>query len=343
VGKALFDRIWTIAGASNQASDGLGPLFNARSCASCHARGGAGRMPGADGDPRSAGLVLRLPAHSAYGRQLQTSAVPGQRVEGRLLLSWRTQTRQLPDGTVVPLRAPVWRVGDAGYGPVPAHGSLRLAPDLAGLGQVDAALAGQGGHPFGLKGTHASLDRQVEEALLLDLGLSNPGRNEAWGDCTGQQAACRQAMQGAVPPAPELAAGVVRALVAYVRSLPPPRPAGPPDPMGAGLFSTIGCAGCHRPSIGVLQPYSDFHTHDLGPGLADGDPADPKAARWRTAPLWGLGEKLRNGQPLLHDGRARDGLEAILWHDGDAQAASSSFAALAAPERDRLLSFLKGL
>jgi CxxC motif-containing protein (DUF1111 family) len=339
VGKALFERIWTVAGASNQASDGLGPLFNARACASCHPGGGGGQLPG-EGGSGSAGLVLRLPAHSPLGRQLQTQAVPGQRVEGELELAWRTETRRLADGTVVELRAPAWRVTQDGAGM--AHGSLRLAPDLAGLGWVEAALRGSGLRPFGLKGSHASLKAQVEEALLLDLGLSTTARPEAWGDCTAAQAECRAAPQGAEQEA-ELSDEVVDALASYVRALPPPPPLAPPDPQGLARFDAAGCAACHQPQAGGLAAYSDFRSHDLGDGLADDDPDDPDRKRWRTTPLWGLGTRLQNNLPLLHDGRARDAMEAILWHGGEASMSVANVTSMPAADRDRLLDFLKGL
>jgi CxxC motif-containing protein (DUF1111 family) len=339
IGKALFERIWTVAGASNQASDGLGPLFNARACASCHPGAGAGRL--ADGP----GLVLRFADDPTYGRQLQTTAVQGERPEGELALSWRYETRILGDGTLVQLRAPVWRIEDPAILPLPRHGSLRLAPSLAGLGRVEAALDARSGQGFGLEADHADLAGPVQEALLLDLGLSTAGRPQPWGDCTPREEACRAGPHGAGDggEAAELSPPVVAALLAYLRSLPPPRPSGEPDPDGLRLFADIGCAGCHRPHLASLAPFSDFRAHDLGEGLADGDPADPRAGRWRTAPLWGLGRKLAERRPLLHDGRARDAIEAILWHDGSASRSAAAFALLAEAERARLLKFLGGL
>ena len=90
IGKSLFERIWVSAPASTKATDGLGPLFNARSCAACHP--GAGRAEvnlSPDGEVLSPGLVGRLTrghgkVDPTYGRQLQTSAVQGQVPEGRL-------------------------------------------------------------------------------------------------------------------------------------------------------------------------------------------------------------------------------------------------------------------
>ena len=337
VGKALFRRIWTVAGASSRQSDGLGPLFNARTCASCHEGAGGGQM--ADG----AGLVLRFDDDPAYGRQLQTAAAPGHQPEGRLEVRWQAEPRRLADGTIVTLRRPVPQVGAPDAIAEPSRGSLRLAPGLAGLGMVEQALAEAGG--FGLKAMHATLAQPVTEALLLDLGLSTAEHPEPWGDCTEAEPGCRKGPHGSGKGegGVELAPGIVHSLLAYLRSLPPPAPTGPPDPDGEHLFTSLGCAACHRPELGGLRPYSDFRAHDLGPGLAS-DERDPAIGRrWRTTPLWGLGRRLMQGRPLLHDGRARDAQEAILWHDGAAGAASAGYAGLPEAERARLLAFLGGL
>ena len=139
---------------------------------------------------------------------------------------------------------------------------------------------------------------------------------------------------------------ILDALVAYLASLPPP-PAARPDPRGEQLFAALGCAACHAPSLPAVNPrgepitiapYTDLLLHDLGVGLAD--EGDPGQRVWRTAPLWGLGRKPSS---LLHDGRARNPIEAILWHGGEAEASRERFRALAPGERGALLAFLAGL
>ena len=86
--------------------------------------------------------------------------------------------------------------------------------------------------------------------------------------------------------------------------------------------------------------------HDMGPGLADGRP-DFKAGAsdWRTSPLWGLGlSKQVNGSTnLLHDGRARNVLEAILWHGGEAKASRDRFAKFTKEDREALIAFVNSL
>jgi CxxC motif-containing protein (DUF1111 family) len=128
---------------------------------------------------------------------------------------------------------------------------------------------------------------------------------------------------------------------------------------GKALFNSLGCAACHTPShvtgddpaaphlsAQAIFPYTDLLLHDMGEGLADGRPEGLASGRhWRTAPLWGLGltETVNGHTFLLHDGRARNALEAILWHGGEAQAARDGFAALGKGEREALLKFLDSL
>ena len=303
---------------------GLGPLFNARGCAECHPGGNRG-------DPAGPGLVLRLPDDPALGRQLQTRAVAGLEPEGRLEVRWEESEAEFGDGERVTLRRPVPSL----------PGSLRLAPPLRGVGLL-ARLPGPAGR-FGRTGTMATLAEQVADALSLDLGIATPLRPGAAGDCTAAETACL-ALAG--DRGVEAGADEVDALVTYVGSL-RPRPAAPPDPAGAALFARFGCDGCHRPAYTIpadpadvgttsetVRPYTDLRPHDLGDGLAD-----VTTRVWRTAPLWAL----RDGGPLLHDGRAGSLLEAILWHGGEAQQSRESFRLAPPGEREALLMFLARL
>ncbi len=357
IGRALFVRAWVPAPSSTKGNDGLGPLHNARSCAACHE--GLARQPvRPDGD----NLVLRLSdAHGrpdpVYGTQLQTAGLPGVPPEGRLVGDKGGHAADLAYG---PLH-PATRVG------------ARLAPALKGLGALESVPAaailaiaeeqargpdGVRGRPhwavaadgtrelgrFGLKASAATLEAQVEIAFALDLGMSTPGRPAPEGDCTGAQSACRAAPQGGTLERPEIPAELVRLVARFLASRPAPPPA-PADPRGAALFSEVGCAACHRPALpgsgGPVHAYTDLLLHDLGPGL-DGGATEPGIAptAWRTAPLWGLSETLRNGAGLLHDGRARTLAEAVALHGGEAAVARARFDALPPADRQRLLAFL---
>jgi CxxC motif-containing protein (DUF1111 family) len=136
----------------------------------------------------------------------------------------------------------------------------------------------------------------------------------------------------------------------------------PEDPevrRGEQLFEKSRCAVCHVPSLTtgpraalpaaanqVIHPYTDLLLHDMGEALADHRPdylADGR--EWRTAPLWGLGlQRAVNGNAdLLHDGRARNVTEAILWHGGEAEAAREIFRTMSKGDRHALVKFVQSL
>jgi CxxC motif-containing protein (DUF1111 family) len=105
-------------------------------------------------------------------------------------------------------------------------------------------------------------------------------------------------------------------------------------------------AGNKAQAFQLIWPYSDFLLHDMGEGLADGQPVGvATGSEWRTQPLWGIGltETVNAHTFFLHDGRARNLTEAILWHGGEAQKARDAFAALGRQDRAALLKFLESL
>ncbi|WP_443192134.1 di-heme oxidoredictase family protein, partial [Pseudomonas indica] len=143
---------------------------------------------------------------------------------------------------------------------------------------------------------------------------------------------------------------------------PPPPPRQVDDPQvlaGKGLFHQAGCQSCHTPRFETaadaaepelasqtIRPYTDLLLHDMGEGLADGRPEfQASGSEWRTPPLWGIGRtEMVNGHTLfLHDGRARNLLEAILWHGGEAEAAKRHVLTYDAAQRAALLAFLNSL
>ena len=132
-------------------------------------------------------------------------------------------------------------------------------------------------------------------------------------------------------------------MTAYVAALPPPA-ASESAPRGRQLFTTLGCAACHTPSLPLgdrqVPLFSDLLLHDVGPGLDDKVvQGQARGQDWRTTPLWGLGKRLR----LLHDGRAETIQAAIVAHGGEATAAVQRFRQLAGEDRDALLTFLGSL
>jgi CxxC motif-containing protein (DUF1111 family) len=127
---------------------------------------------------------------------------------------------------------------------------------------------------------------------------------------------------------------------------------------GQALFAQAQCAVCHKPSYTTgesrfpalakqkIFPYTDLLLHDMGPGLADGRPDElANGQQWRTPPLWGIGlvPDVNDHSFLLHDGRARNTLEAILWHGGEAEAARQQVLKMKRADRDALVKFVNSL
>lgn len=141
---------------------------------------------------------------------------------------------------------------------------------------------------------------------------------------------------GALTGSPELEGSIVDDVVAYITNLPAPAVrAG-----DASVFTQIGCAACHRPTLGGYPLYSDLLLHNMGKALDDGfAQADASGKDWRTTSLWGLSLRTR----FLHDGRAQTVEAAILAHGGEADAVVQRFRALSGPNRAALLAFLSTL
>jgi CxxC motif-containing protein (DUF1111 family) len=96
----------------------------------------------------------------------------------------------------------------------------------------------------------------------------------------------------------------------------------------------------------TIRPYTDLLLHDMGEDLADGRPEYQANGReWRTPPLWGIGlvREVNGHGDLLHDGRARNVAEAILWHGGEAAQSRETFRALPKAEREALVKFVNSI
>jgi CxxC motif-containing protein (DUF1111 family) len=329
-GRELFVRQFT-------PEQGLGPLFNDRSCEGCHLEPTVGGM-GRDG----LATVIRV----------------GQLENGLFVIGRR--------GPVAPGHA-VSELGVAcgRQAGIPAGvnvTSVRNAPPLFGGGLIDAipdhviragAVArgdGVRGRPslvrgrdgrervgrFGWKAHVPTLELFVAEAFRSELGLTNPlapaGERSSSADPCAEKSA-----------ASEVERDDLTAVVAFLASLRAPAP-DRSDREGARVFNQTGCAACHVPSLRAgdreVQLYSDLLLHDMGPALNDGVVQGSAAGPdWRTTPLWGLGDRMR----FLHDGRAGTLEAAILAHGGEAQRARERFRALSGGRRSRLLAFLRSL
>ena len=121
VGNAFFKENWVTAPSSTEGRDGLGPLFVARSCSTCHLRDGRGRPP-LDTDPESSGLLFRVGVaigsehqpHPVYGEQVQDRSVAGVAAEARVRIHTTSIEGRYADGTRYSLEQPVYAIEPAG-------------------------------------------------------------------------------------------------------------------------------------------------------------------------------------------------------------------------------------
>jgi CxxC motif-containing protein (DUF1111 family) len=158
VGNGLFRKEWVSPPSSTQASDGLGPLFNARACQSCHIKDGRGHAPvHAQDDAISllvrvsvppdekqaemieAGLMVAAP-EPTYGLQIQDFAVAGLVAEGKVEIEYRDVLVTLSGGETVTLRRPLLEITNPGFGPLAEDAMLsaRIAPAMGGMGLLEA-------------------------------------------------------------------------------------------------------------------------------------------------------------------------------------------------------------
>ncbi len=414
LGNALFRKFWVSSPSSTQASDGLGPLFNARACQSCHLKDGRGHPPEGSADSTSMFLRLARPARTederqavaelkavnfpdpTYGGQLQDLAVPGLAAEGRMVITYSEEPVTLAGGETVSLRRPHYGVADLAYGPLAPDTTLspRIATPMIGMGLIQAiadadilaradpedrdgdGISGRAARArdhrtgelklgrFGWKAQNVSVRDQSSSAFKGDIGISTPDAPHPFGDCTEAQAKCLVMPTGVQKRLGDTEAPdpVLDLVTFYSENLAPPARRDIDDATvleGKSLFYASGCVACHTPKyvtsrkaenkahrFQLVWPYSDFLLHDMGEGLADGqEVGDASGREWRTQPLWGIGltERVNGHTFFLHDGRARNLTEAILWHGGEAQAARDTFAGLAADDRKALIAFLESL
>jgi CxxC motif-containing protein (DUF1111 family) len=210
---------------------------------------------------------------------------------------------------------------------------------------------------FGWKAGQPTLNQQNADAFANDMGLTSTLIEQD--NCTSAQLDCLNAVNGGVP---EVSPNILASVLFYTRNLAVPMRRHVDSPQvlaGKKLFHQAGCAQCHTPTFTtastaaeaelagqVIHPYSDLLLHDMGPGLADQrSEFQASGQEWRTPPLWGLGltQTVSGHSQLLHDGRARNVLEAIVWHAGEAAAAKQQVLTFNAEQRSALLAFLNSL
>jgi CxxC motif-containing protein (DUF1111 family) len=248
----------------------------------------------------------------------------------------------IPDADLVAAADPDDADGDG------ISGTVRMVTDP----ETGADVIGR----FGWKSGAASVKAQSADAFANDIGITSSTNPDQ--PCTAVQTACLAQPSGGDP---EIDDEKLDQVTFYARTLAVPARRGVTDrsvSTGSALFVDLGCSSCHTPEQRtgaseivpldqqVIRPYTDLLLHDMGPDLADDRPDGTATGReWRTPPLWGIGlvETVNRHTRFLHDGRARNLEEAVLWHGGEAEPARERFEALTARQRDDLLTFLESL
>lgn len=220
---------------------------------------------------------------------------------------------------------------------------------------------------FSWKANAFDIRQQSATAAFNDMGINNElfiyrhddqsVTHKTRQNCEPEQQSCLQAFDSKEL---ELRPDQLRDITTYLQLLGVVYRRNMDDPLvqeGEALFHSSGCAGCHKSQVTtgeheiarlenqLIRPYTDLLLHDMGEGLAGRPDYEATAQEWRTAPLWGIGvTEIVNGHTnFLHDGRARNIKEAILWHGGEAEQAKQNFMLLSQTERERLINFINNL
>ena len=381
LGKSFFTIPWVASPSSTTARDGLGPLFSANTCISCHPSNGRGNLYSKDGHT-SRSLVARLSVGNVlhepvYGTQISINGTANTPFEGKINLEFEKKEIRFQDGQRVELLKPKYSLKDLNYGPLNKNTNIsyRMATNLKGLGLIaqisneqilanedefdkdEDGISGKANWVYSKitqktelgkynhKANVAFIKEQVANAANDDMGLTsslNPNDN-----CTDFQENCLK--ESKLSKEIDIPDFRLDALAYYIKNLEINEPKKDEEYLkGLELFESIGCAKCHISNFTLsngrkISPFSDFLLHDMGEDLSDGRVEFKANQReFRTAPLWGL-STLKNEQRLLHDGRARTIEEGILWHGGEALKAKENYMNLEKTQREKLIEFLEKL
>jgi CxxC motif-containing protein (DUF1111 family) len=372
-GLALFRHEWQ-PHDSKAHGDGLGPVFNARSCVECHFQGGVG----GGGDNRH--NVLAFEAHPTQDRPdvkgglIHRFAVENRFLEGKpalheffpivpkgLRIEGNCQVLTHDFDPVHTEHVNTSALFGAGWIDRISGRTIRLESMNKAVARIGQEINGNfsgamPGRPrvlhdgrlgkFGWKAQFATLEEFVAAACANEIGLGNPRMEQA-----------KPMVRWRYPQVErDLNADEFRSLVAFVDTLPRPIEAVPAVPTegrrakrGKTLFATVGCVGCHTPDVGgVSGVYSDFLLHRLDHrdrgGYRETPPVPlpedfPLPEEWKTPPLWGVADSA----PYFHDGGSGTLEAAILRHHGDAESVTEAFQRLAEADRAAILGFLRTL
>lgn len=374
-GENLFVHEWTPHDPLSAGGDGLGPVFNARSCVECHFQGGKGGAGDIKHNVAAFEVLPTMGQLTPTGGVIHASATNPE---------WQESTNSVqavfpvvPKGVTITAICQQPLVED--YDPV-VHHSVNT-PTLFGAGVIDRLSAstirahharrmvgavqnelnldfkqtpsgrlrvladGRIGK-FGWKAQFATLEEFVANACAVEVGLTTPTHKQhlPLKHCADENAKL------------DLSRRQFRQLVAYVSELPAPGQTLPGDSdgriavaRGRELFSSIGCADCHTPTLGSAEGvYSDFCLHDVTDHTNNGYTATPqvpvpedhpRASEWKTPPLWDVAETA----PYMHDGSAPTLEAAVLAHGGQARHVRERYRELTDAHQQALLQFLQSL
>lgn len=355
--------------------DGLGPIFIAQSCESCHAGDGKGhplfnitrfgRWDGSQFNPMSSegGPQLQQRAIRTYLGEVIPSSVTAVSRFTPPAVSGLGLLEAVDDADIIALADPNDRDGDGVSGRVHwvdstelISASIAYSAGLAPNAKRHTAVNGQYVGRFGKKGRVVTLLQQTVQAYIEDMGVTSDLLPH---DIINTQVGTL-AHDDVVDP--EVPFSIVSRVAFYLRTLrQPPRRGMAETEVKAGeaLFVSSGCAKCHTmemrtgtSDIAALNkvtfaPFTDLLLHDMGGDLDDRyTEGHALSAEWRTAPLWGVGlaEASQGGAAYyLHDGRARSLRAAIGLHGGEGSRSRAAFHALGASQQEQLLRYLRSL
>ena len=345
----------------DEIADGLGPVYNAQSCAECHQNpltGGISQVTVLRAGHRDrAGNFVEAPGGSlvhdrAIDPRIQEVVTPEEDIR-----TFRTSLNLLGDGfveaiddnTLVDIARNQPRLSGGLI-----NGQVIRVPVLEAPGITRVAR-------FGWKNQHASLLSFSADAYLNEIGVTSrllTQENTSWG---------RSVASFDTVPDIEDTDNDIDVFTRFMRATQAPSrdealAVTPEARAGAQTFNQIGCAICHVPNIvtapagtsfnggafivppalgsKMIHPFSDFLLHDVGTG--DGivqNGGQSTANKLRTPPLWGV----RTRNRLMHDGASLTYDEAIRRHRGEADQVIRRFNQLSDPQRGQLIRFLRSL
>ena len=364
--QASFDAVREVFEERDEIAKGLGPVYNAQSCAECHQNpltGGASQIAELRAGHNDVfGNFVDAPGGSLINDRAINAAIQ-ERVPGaENVRTLRMSTSVLGLGFVEAINSNTL-VDIANAQPAGLRGTVIQVPVLEAPGNVRVGR-------FGWKNQNSSLLSFAADAYLNEMGITNRlirtentsmGNSVAAFDAVPDNQPCAANAAVSCGEDPD---GDIDEFADFMRATkaPPRGPISADAQAGSNLFNSIGCSTCHTPSITtapggtlinggalrvngalgnkVIHPYSDFLLHDIGTGdgiVQNGGQAT--ANMIRTVPLWGTRTKDRH----MHDGLSLTFTDSILRHAGQATGVTNSFRALSGTQRAQIVTFLQSL